>query len=119
MNTGRQDLLGAVGEEEFARQLKRWAARAGWCGYHVRYSQAVVEGVHTTRHDGHGDAFGIPDWIFAKAGYPLILPELKASAGRVSKDQKRWLEVLNQATGVLAPVWRPDMESDIKRVLGV
>ena len=117
MTTGRQLLLGAVSEDEFARQVKRWAARAGWCGYHVRYSQAVVEGVHTTRHDGHGDAFGMPDWIFAKEGSPLILTELKAATGRVSKDQKRWLEVLDSATGVWSGVWRPDMEDEIRRVL--
>jgi hypothetical protein len=117
MTTGRQVLLGAVGEDEFARQVKRWAARAGWCGYHVRYSQAVVEGVHTTRHDGHGDAFGMPDWIFSKPGNRLLLPEMKTSTGRVSKDQQRWIDRINSATGVWSGVWRPDMEDEIRKEL--
>ena len=116
-NTGREILLGAVGEEEFARHVKRLARRYGWCGYHVRYSQAVVEGVHTARLDGHGDAFGMPDWILAKPGHQLLLPELKRTAGRVTRDQARWLERLNATTGVVAPVWRPEMEDEITRVL--
>jgi hypothetical protein len=48
VTTARELLLGAIGEEEFARQVKRWARRYGWHGRHVRYSR-VVEGVHTPR----------------------------------------------------------------------
>jgi hypothetical protein len=118
MTTARTLLLEAMGEEEFAQQVKRWARRAGWCGYHVRYSHAVVEGIHTQLKDGHSDAHGMPDWVFAKAGQPLLLPELKSAHGRVSKDQKRWLALLEQATGVAAPLWLPTDEDLIRRVLG-
>jgi hypothetical protein len=75
--------------------------------------------VHTARQDGHADAFGMPDWILAKAGMPLLLPELKTVNGRLSKQQERWLTLLNGTSGVLAPVWRPDMETEIKRALGI
>jgi hypothetical protein len=119
----REVLLGAIGEDEFARQIQRWARRAGWCGYHVRYSQAVVQGLHTLRLDGHSDAHGMPDWLFChqEAGHPLVLAELKraTSAARITRDQRRWLDLLNQADGVRTAVWRPDMETEIKSALGV
>jgi hypothetical protein len=119
MTTGREALLAGMGEDEFARQVVRWAHRAEWCGIHVRYSQGVVQGVHTTRLDGHSDAHGMPDWIFAKPGMPLLMPELKTLVGRLGKDQPRWLDLLNQTTGVRAPVWRPNMEVEIKAELGL
>jgi hypothetical protein len=118
VSDGRALVLRSIGEEEFTRQMKRWALRYGWCGYHVRYSQAVVEGVHTLRNSDHSDAFGMPDWVLAKSGQPLLLPELKTSSGRLSKDQQRWLALLNASSGVLAPVWRPDMEHEVRSVLG-
>jgi hypothetical protein len=119
MSEGRALLLGAIGEEEFARQVKRWAARYGWCGTHVRYSQGVVEGVHTFRLDGHSDAHGAFDWEFkhAEPGHPLLKVELKAAGGRLSRDQQRELAHLQGCTTVQAHVWKPDMEDEIRRVL--
>jgi len=118
VTSAREILLDAVGEEEFTRHVKALARRAGWCGYHVRYSHAVVEGIHTQLKDGHSDAHGMPDWVFAKAGEPLLLAELKSAHGRLSKDQKRWLSLLEQATGVEAPLWLPGDEDLIRKVLG-
>ena len=111
-------LLSTVGEEEFARQVKRWARRYGWCGRHVRYSQGVVEGVHTTRVDGHSDAHGALDWEFkhCEPGRPLLVVELKTAHGRLSADQKRERQQVNACTGVEAHVWTPDMEDEILRI---
>jgi hypothetical protein len=119
VRTGRQVLLDAVSEEELARQLKRWALRGGWCGIHVRYSHAVVEGVHTLRNSDHSDAFGFPDWILARLGQPLVAAELKSQTGRVMPDQRRWHDLLASTTGVEPAIWRPRDEDAIKtRLLG-
>jgi hypothetical protein len=118
MNDSRRILLGAIGEEEFARHIKREMYRRGWCGYHIRYSHATVEGVHTLRNSDHSDAFGFPDWIFAKADWPLLPLELKAGArGRLSKDQKRWLELLNRTRGVDARALWPTDEDEFLALL--
>jgi len=119
VHQGREILLSAVGEEEFARHLKVLARRGGWCGYHVRYSEAVVEGVHTMRQDGHSDAHGMVDWLFVneQPGLPVLLPELKSERGRVSADQQRWLRLLQAARGVMATVWRPTDEDLIRATM--
>lgn len=108
VTTARQLLLAAMGEEEFARHVKRLAHRYGWHGRHVRYSQGVVEGVHTLRLDGHSDAHGALDWEFVHddPSKPLLRVELKGVSGRLSIDQKRELGLVNGRT-VHAMVWRP------------
>lgn len=118
MTTSRALLLGSIGEEEFTVQVKRWARRYGWCGRHVRYSQGVVEGVHTTRIDGHSDAHGAFDWQFShqEPGHPLVIVELKSAHGRLSADQKREEQVLKGCSGVEAYVWRPEDENEILRI---
>jgi hypothetical protein len=115
---GRQLLLGVVGEEEFTRHVKRWADRAGWCGRHVRYSQGVVEGVHTRRLHGHSDAHGALDWEFKHRdpGHALIVAELKTVHGRLSPEQRAEVPRLNGCRCVEAYAWRPDMEDEIKRI---
>lgn len=118
MKTGRQILLDAMGEEEFARHVKRWADEAGWCGRHVRYSQGVVEGVHTKRLHGHADALGALDWTFRnrEPGHALIVAELKTMYGRLSPEQRVEIPGLNACTVVEAYEWRPDMKDEIKRI---
>lgn len=116
-SNGRQILLGAVGEEEFARAVKRWARRYGWHGRHVRYSQGVIEGVHTLAVDGHSDAHGALDWEFVHDDprLPLLKVELKTASGRLTKEQRRELSLVDGRT-VQAHIWRPDMESEIKTI---
>lgn len=117
-STGRRILLGVVGEDEFSRQVKRWADRAGWHGRHLRYSQGVVEGVHTRRLHGHSDAHGALDWQFRhrEPGHALIIAELKTVHGRLSPEQREEIPGLNACTRVEAFEWRPDMEAEIKRI---
>ena len=118
-SASRKLLLGTVGEEEFARQVKRWAKRYGWHGIHVRYSQGVVEGVHTLRQDGHSDAHGAFDWEFVHSdrGRPLLKVELKSTQGRLSAAQQREYDLLRGCSSVEAYVWRPEDEDAIVRVL--
>jgi len=116
-SSGRQILLGAMGEDEFSRQVKRWARRYGWHGRHVRYSQGVIEGVHTLRVDGHSDAHGALDWEFVHddPNLPLLKVELKTATGRPTPDQQRELSLV-AGRRVGAYIWRPDMESEIKTI---
>lgn len=111
MTSARKVVLQSIGEEEFARQVKRWAHRYGWHGRHVRYSLGVVEGVHTTRIDGHSDAHGALDWEFVHddPSQPLLRVELKTVTGRLSSDQKRELPLVDGRV-VRALVWRPTDE---------
>jgi hypothetical protein len=113
MTTARTLLLEAMGEEEFAQQVKRWARRYGWHGRHVRYSVGVVEGVHTTRIDGHSDAHGALDWEFWHVEKNRYLQrELKTQKGRVTRDQTRTIAELKMC-GINAKVWRPSDEAEI------
>jgi hypothetical protein len=84
-------------ELELERWLRRAAARAGYCGFHV--AEASVHGVHTLGHDGHADAIGFPDWLLAKAGKPLLFVELKGYTGATNGNQQRWLQTLRETSG--------------------
>jgi len=113
-----RDPLSAVSEEEYAHTVKGWATFGGYCGYHVRYSEAVVEGVHTMRLTGHSDAHGMPDWVFARPGSPLVIAELKGPTGRVRIDQDRWIDVLRQTEGTpIVLVSRPTDSDELRRIL--
>ncbi len=125
-SAGRDLLLAHLSEVDWSAQVAEWARRGGWCGVHIRRSLttgqrgfSVLQGIHTLRNSDHDDGRGLPDWLFARRGSPLLTPELKTVVGHVDRDQERWLAVLGQATGVSAPVWRPDQEEEVKRVLGV
>jgi hypothetical protein len=119
VTSARDLLLSGVSEAELTNHVKSLARRGGWCGYHVRYSEAVVEGVHTMRLNGHSDAHGMPDWVFVneQPGLPLLLIELKSEKGRVSADQGRWADLLDRTNGVLSAIWRPSDESEIRSTM--
>jgi len=115
---GRLVLLESVSEEELAQQVKRWAHRYGWHGRHVRYSQGVVEGVHTTRRDGHSDAHGALDWLFRHddPSAPVLHVELKTARGKLTSEQEVEVPGLH-GRRIEAYVWRPTDEDEILRVL--
>jgi hypothetical protein len=118
VSTGREMLLGMVGEEELARHLKRLARRKrGVHGLHTRYSQGVLEGIHTLRIDGHSDVHGMPDWMLWSDEGWLAFVELKTDIGRVLRDQAQRVEQLNRITRVSAHVVRPKDEDLLDRIL--
>jgi hypothetical protein len=125
MTSARDLLLSGVGEEELARHVKSLARRGGWCGAHVRYSQGVVEGVHSLRQDGHSCAFGVPDWEFVneQPGLPLLRIELKGATAKKPEDdprledQRRWGRMIDAANGVVYACWNPQDEDEIRAVL--
>jgi len=90
-----------LGELEFERWVVHNAWLKGWCGFHVRNSDGVVQGVHRQLPDQHEDALGFPDWIFVR-GMKVLYRELKTNHGRLSVPQMWWLSVLPDAA-----VWRP------------
>lgn len=96
-----------LGEVEFQKWVMHVVDRNGACGFHVRDSEGVVQGVHKLFAHGHDDASGWPDWVFVREDPPLFLVrELKSNTGILSRHQKHWLRVL-KAAGVDADVWRP------------
>jgi hypothetical protein len=108
--TGRAVLLRHTSEANFEDWVIRMAERYGWCGFHVRISLAAVRGVHTARRHKHADAYGWPDWIFYKAGGPILYRELKTDLGYVRGDQKECHARLRSA-GADVGVWRPSDEA--------
>lgn len=115
--SGRAILLRHTSEKNFAAWVVREAHRNGWCGWSVRQSLAVVQGVHTQRLDGHSDAHGWPDWIFWTPGKPLLPIELKTVEGRLDRDQRCNHASLAQTDPPTAVhVWRPTDEDQIRRI---
>lgn len=112
MSTARDILLRHLSEQNFERWVVREANRQGVCGFHVRLSEASVQGVHTRRFHDHSDAHGWPDWVFwGPRG--VLFRELKGMEGRVTPDQKRCLGDL-VATGADVGIWRPVDEELIR-----
>lgn len=108
-------LLRAATEDEFAKWVKSVAYAFGWNGLHIRWSQGVLESVHTLRRDGWSEAYGLPDWIFwhTERG-ESFWAELKSWAGRESPEQKRQIPSMRLG-GVIVFVWRPQDEEEIER----
>jgi hypothetical protein len=112
---GRTILLRHTSEANFAAWVVREAHRNGWCGWSVRQSLAVVQGVHRQRDDGHSDAHGWPDWVFWRAGEPLLLVELKSFEGKPGVHQKRLHASLAQTDPpTIVQLWGPQDEDIIR-----
>lgn len=100
---GRQAALDAMSEKDFQTGVLKLAR---FHGFTLRY--------HT--HDSRRSAPGFPDLILVNPGARRVLyRELKTNKGRVSPDQREWLDGLT-ACGMDAGVWRPN-DLDDGRVL--
>ena len=73
----------------------------------MRDSNAFVTAVQ-------GDGKGFPDLTMVR-GERLAFAELKAENGRVSPDQRTWLESLSLVAEVY--VWKPSHWNEIEEVL--
>lgn len=94
-----------LSERAFMQAVRREALAAGYLLYHT--------------FDSRRSAPGFVDVVLAKLGKPLLMWELKTADGIVSLAQQRWLEVLQQVTGVEAGVVRPeDMPALVERLRG-
>lgn len=104
MTDGRAVLLATLTEAQFQRQVIEWAARAEWRVFHA--------------YDSRRSTGGFPDLVLTKPGQPVIFAELKTTTGRVSREQRIWLDDFAlSSSNVLARVWRPTDEDAIKAVL--
>lgn len=93
-----------INEKSFQRAVIELAGFTGWRIYHPVPAMNARGGWRTAQ-EGH---VGFPDLVLAKAGPTggLIFAELKTAVGRVSPDQRLWLDTLEQA-GAEVYVWRP------------
>lgn len=96
--------MGAVRGRAWEEQLLEVAARFGWLRAHFRPAQRA-DG--TWRTPVSGDGKGFPDLWLVRRGR-LVVVEAKAGRGRVTAEQRRWLDELAQVPGVEVYVWRPD-----------
>ena len=109
-------LLRAASEDEFAVWVKHVAYQHGWHGLHIRWSQGVLESVHTLKRDNWSEAYGLPDWLWwdPRRGQSFW-SELKSWHGRVTTEQKRQIAEMIMA-GLTVYIWRPQDEEEIERV---
>lgn len=86
-------------EREWQKQVVQAARMLGWRVYHT--------------HDSRRSEPGWPDLALVRDR--LVMAELKTDTGRVSPEQRQWLDALASA-GVETYLWRP---RDIDEVLDV
>jgi len=95
-------------EAQFKRQVIRTAKAAGWL------VSEMVDGEHNKRQQG--DA-GAPDLTLCHPERNLFLMvELKTDDGRLSKEQERWIDAIEDA-GVDVEIWRPAYWHSIEALL--
>lgn len=92
----RDAASGAMTEAALLRRVIETASLLGWHVHHSRPAR-TRDGGWVTHLTGHA---GCPDLVLARDG-EVRLVELKSSRGRVSPEQKDWLD----ASGGV--VWRP------------
>ena len=108
-------LLRAATEEDFSRWVRSVAWRNNWHGLHIRWSQGVLQSVHSVRRDGWSEAYGLPDWFWwSPERGQHFWSELKSWEGRLSKEQVATISDLRDA-GETVFVWRPQDEEEVER----
>lgn len=78
-------------EASLQRAIIDLARATGWLVYHT--------------HDSRHSAKGFPDLVLLR-GDRVIFAELKTDVGRLTAEQLRWLDALEEA-GCRTRVWRP------------
>jgi len=90
-------------ERDFQQQVIEVAELYGWLAFHIPDSRRA-----TCR--------GLPDTILLKP-HRLLFAELKTARGKLSAEQKEWLETLKTIPTVETYVWRPSDWDSIVTVL--
>lgn len=99
-------IAGQMSEKDLQDKVIDTALRNGWLVYHT--------------HDSRRSAPGFPDLVLVHPEHGVMWRELKKQKGRVSPDQKKWLDRLaavDENTGV----WRPSdwvSEQIVKELMG-
>lgn len=122
-------------EKAFEAAVVEYAEHQGWKTAHFNDSRREVVNKRTGERKliGDKDAKGFPDRVFARNGR-IVIAELKAENGRLSREQKEWLAALGSQDGeddmalpslkvrvtwprVWVCYWKPSDWSEIERVL--
>lgn len=96
-------------EKAFQNQVMAFARQHLWLPYHT--------------HDSRRSEPGFPDLTLVKAGDAstngggVIFAELKSEDGKLTKEQKKWKDVLEACPGVRYFLWRPDDYNEAVKVL--
>lgn len=106
-----------ISEDEFQTQVISLARMLGWHVAHFR-------GVRTQRKDGsifyqtpvQADGKGFPDLVMVK-GRRVIYAELKSEKGKLSQEQKEWLDLLAVDKKREVYCWRPSELESIQEIL--
>lgn len=91
-----------IHEKDWQETIERSARVLRWLVYHT--------------YDSRKSAPGFPDLLLIRPPR-LIVAELKTETGRLSADQKLWLENFRNIPMVEAYVWRPSDWKQVERVL--
>lgn len=99
----------ALTEKQFQHQVEHLAHVYGWRLFHALPAMNSTGGWRTAQT---GD-IGFPDLVLAHPTKGLIFAELKSQRGRITVDQRIWLNIL-EATGAETHIWRPSDFEHIK-----
>src|SRR5690606_3850898 len=89
----RAMLAAAMSEAELQDAIVAAARLHGWATYHTR--------------DSRGSDRGFPDLVLVHPRHGVYFAELKSASGRVTADQRAWLDQLRRA-GAHTFLWRPE-----------
>jgi len=103
------NLYAQISEDTFTKEVVMLARWLGWRIMHQR--PARTKNSWRTAIMGHA---GFPD-IIALRGNRRIIAELKSAKGKLTEEQKTWLQAGREA-GFEVYVWRP---ADIDEIEGV
>lgn len=93
----------AISEKNFQELIVSLARNSGWLVFHT--------------YDSRRCAPGFPDLVMVR-GKHLIFAELKSQKGRLTAEQKQWLDRLwLSAEGLEVYLWRPSNWDDIEEVI--
>ena len=109
-------------EADFQKNVIELAKILGWTVAHFRPARTKNGGwVTPVAADGKG----FPDLFLAHPERGILAVELKSDSGRVTKEQRFWLDTIARAMAamgveqVTTDVWYPaDMRDTIPRMLG-
>lgn len=87
----RQQVAADMSEDTLQERIEQLAVELGWLRYHT--------------YDSRRSAAGFPDLVMVRRGR-IVWRELKSMKGRVSADQRTWLDALEKANADVG-VWRP------------
>lgn len=98
-------------EDEFLRQIIELAHVYQWRVHHERPAW-TNKGWRTPIQ---GDR-GFPDLVLARSPR-VIIAEVKSDKGRLTREEREWLEEMEGCPGVESFIWRPRMWDDIVGIL--